>query len=284
MLTKSNLIIVPIEDSANDIHSRDVIGKKSDTTAGDSLVALTKIVDSVVDGIDTKADTISTAVVTTIPGTITTAQSDITAIKAVTDVLPDAGALTTIDTNIDDIETAVVTTIPGTITTLNTAVITDIPASLVTIDTVVDTNQDLLDGTTATPTAYRREYGVAQIKATTIDLEQAAASYDLFTGTTQDCILESLSIRLPNVDCSDDINLTSITIQTDDVTPQVIFDSTDGAVANLTAEAQLAYTGAIYIKVGTKVQLTIAGGASDAATVCDVVTKYISNVDGGYLA
>ena len=141
-----------------------------------------------------------------------------------------------------------------------------------------------LDGTTSTPNAYRREKGRAQAVTTTIDLNQAAASYDLFTTTTQDCTLKSLVIRLPNLDCSDDANLTSISIQTDDVTAEVLLSSGDGAVANLTAESQHGYTGICFLKAGTKIQLTIAGGAADAATVCDVVAEYFSNTDGGYLA
>ncbi len=129
-----------------------------------------------------------------------------------------------------------------------------------------------------------RVMGRAQIAATTIDLQQAAASYPLFTGTTQDVVLEKLVIRLPNVDCSDDAALTSISIQTDDVTPQVIISAVDGAVANLTAEAQLQWTGAILIKVGTLIRLTIAGGPADAPTVCDVVAEARAVVSGGYLA
>ena len=129
-----------------------------------------------------------------------------------------------------------------------------------------------------------RVAGKTQIAVTTIDLNQVAGSYDLFTGTTQDGILESLAIRLPTVDCSDDAALTSISIQTDDVTVSPIISNIAGAVGNLTSEAQLVWEGVIFIKVGTKIQLTIAGGASDAATVCDVVAKFVSDTDGGYLA
>ena len=126
--------------------------------------------------------------------------------------------------------------------------------------------------------------GVAQIKAATIDLNQAANTYDLFTGTAQAVILESLIIRLPNVDVSNDGTITSISIQTDDVTAGVIINSTDGAIANLTAEAQLGWSGQIYITVGTKIRLTIAGGAADAATVCNVTAKCRAVVAGGNLA
>lgn len=59
---------------------------------------------------------------TTIPGTITTLQTAVTAIKAVTDVIPDAGALTALLADIAAILVDTDTTIPGTITTLQTAV------------------------------------------------------------------------------------------------------------------------------------------------------------------
>jgi hypothetical protein len=124
----------------------------------------------------------------------------------------------------------------------------------------------------------------AQIKATTIDLQQAAGTYDLFTGMAQDVVVEKLLIRLPDVDVSDDGALTSISIQTDDTTPQVFISDTTGAVGELTAENQLGYTGVIMIKVGKKIQLTIAGGAADEATVCDVIAVYRAVAGGGYLA
>lgn len=123
--------------------------------------------------------------------------------------------------------------------------------------------------------------GRAQIAATTIDLNQAVGAKDLFTGATQVVILESLILRCPNIVA--DAPLTYITIQTDDVTASVLINATDGAVGNLTAEAQLSWNGEIYITVGTKIQLTIAGGAEGNAYVCNVVAKYRSVVSGGEL-
>jgi len=164
------------------------------------------------------------------------------------------------------------------------AIITDLDNGtdgLGALKAILDTSGVLANARSA---AYAKLAGVNQSAVTTEDLAQAAGSYDLFTGTTQDVLLKSLVIRLPNVDCSDDASLTSISIQTDDVTPAVIISAAAGAVANLTAEAQLAYTGAIVIKTGTKIQLTIAGGAADAATVCDVVTECTAVANGGYLA
>ena len=126
-----------------------------------------------------------------------------------------------------------------------------------------------------------RVMGRSQIKATTINLNQVAASYNLFTGTTQAVILESLNIKMPNLAAGG--ALTSISIQTDDVTPGVIISAANGAVANLTAEADLGWTGTLYITVGTIIQLTIAGGAHGVAYVCNVTGKYRAVVSGGLL-
>jgi len=118
---------------------------------------------------------------------------------------------------------------------------------------------------------------------TTIDLQQAAGTYDLFTGMVQGVVVKSLLIALPNVNVSDDAGITGFSIQTDDTTPQTFISAEDGMKSNLTAEAQLAWIGAIAIKVGKKIQLTIYGGPADAATVCDVTVEYKAKVNGGYL-
>ncbi len=135
--------------------------------------------------------------------------------------------------------------------------------------------------------AFEKLVGVVQIKAVTEDLEQAAASYDLVTGTDQDVIVESLTLRCP-VDCSDDAGaFTGISIQTDDTTPQVFVSQEDGVKANLTEQAQLSwasYGAAILLKATKKIQLTIYGDPADAPTVCDIVIKCRAVVSGGYLA
>jgi hypothetical protein len=78
--------------------------------------------------------------------------------------------------------------------------------------------------------------------------------------------------------------LTSISIQTNDATPQVLIDSTTGGVANLTAEAQLSWQGRIRLGVGKKIQLTIGGGATGVSYVCDIDVEFKSLASAGYLA
>jgi len=122
-----------------------------------------------------------------------------------------------------------------------------------------------------------------QIKATTIDLNQAAATYVLFTANTQDVVVEKLVLRMPNSALA--APFTYLTIQTDDTTPIVLIDATAGAVGNLTAEAQLAWTGAILLDAGTAatIGLTIAVAFGGAATVADVIAEYRAVVAGGTL-
>ena len=141
----------------------------------------------------------------------------------------------------------------------------------------LETLSDQLDGIGATVSNL-------QTRATTIDLQQAAGSYDLATCGVAAVIIESFIIALPNVNASDDAALTGITVQTDHATPQVIIDGVTGDMLELTAENQLFWIGKTYLGVGDKVQLTIAGGAADAATVCNVTIQYRAVAAGGVLA
>ena len=182
------------------------------------------------------------------------------------------------------------TSLYDTVKNLNTVGITSAPVANTLSDILHKDGSFTYDNTTDSLEAISDKIitstavGTLQIAATTEDLNQAASTYDLFTGTTQAVMLEKLVFALPNVNVADDVNITYITIQTDHATPQVIFNSTTGAKANLTAEAQLSWTGATYIPVGKKIQLTIAGGAADAATVCNITAQYRAVVAGGTLA
>jgi len=124
--------------------------------------------------------------------------------------------------------------------------------------------------------------GKVQIATAAIDLNQAAATYDLFTGTTQNVMVETLVIRMPDLAAGG--ALTSISIQTDDSTPQVFISAALGAVANLTAQAQLASDSPVVVATGKKIRLTIAGGATGVAYSCTVTASYKAIVAGGYLA
>ena len=69
---------------------------------------------------------------------------------------------------------------------------------------------------------------------TTIDLHQAAGDKDLYTATGGTVYIENLTITLPNVDCSDDTAISSISIQSDMATPDVLLSAAAGAKAKRT--------------------------------------------------
>jgi hypothetical protein len=140
---------------------------------------------------------------------------------------------------------------------------------------VLGQNQLLQDGLVS-------KVGKVQEAVTTEDLNQAASTYDLFTGTTAPVWLDALSIKLPTGAAGG--ALTSISIQTDDATPGVIISSTLGAVANLTSEAEIVFEGPIRINVGTKIQLTIAGGAHGSEYITTITAQYRAITAGGTLA
>lgn len=125
--------------------------------------------------------------------------------------------------------------------------------------------------------------GTSQIATTTEDLNQAASTYDLLTGTTQPVILESFTLKMPAVDISGG-SLTSISVQTDDATAGTIISSAVGVLANLTSEADIGWSGQLRINVGTKIQLTINGGAAGTSCVALISATYRAVTAGGTLA
>lgn len=163
-----------------------------------------------------------------------------------------AGAVTTTDTLIGYVKQLVTLLLEGTY-------------GLSALQTLIDT----------------KAMGRLQIATTTEDLNQAAATYDLLTGTAQAVVLEKLNIKMPTGAAGGSV--TSIAIVTDDATAGTIISATDGAVANLTSEADLAWTGALLINVGTKIRLTIAGGAHGSEYLTTIVAQYRAVVNGGYL-
>jgi hypothetical protein len=118
----------------------------------------------------------------------------------------------------------------------------------------------------------------------TIDLQQAAGPYTLFTATGGSVYVEYFTLTLPNVNVSDDVNITSIKVETDTTTVLSLITAAAGAKANLTALKAFTYATPFALPVGKKIILTIAGGASDAATVCITSCRYRAINPAGYLS
>ena len=119
---------------------------------------------------------------------------------------------------------------------------------------------------------------------TTVDLHNAAGTYDVATATAQDILVTGLVFHT-RLDISDDAAITGISIQTDHTTSNTLIPVEKGIKANLGAEAQLFWEGKILLRVGDKIQLTIIGGTATVdPSTCDVVITYQSIVAGGTLA
>lgn len=110
---------------------------------------------------------------------------------------------------------------------------------------------------------------------TTVDLNQAAGDYDLFTAGSYDIQVLEFGLIIP-ADLTGDAagSLTAIRVQSTDTPPVELISATAGAKANLIADKHLLYTGAETIATTKKIQLTIVGGATTAAQVCNVWLKY----------
>jgi len=117
-----------------------------------------------------------------------------------------------------------------------------------------------------------------------INLQQAANTYDLFTATGGGVMVEFFSITLPNVNVSDDATITSIAVVTDTTAVITLLSAANGAKANLVANASFSYALPFALPVGKKIRLTIAGGAADASTLCVTSCRYRGINPAGYLA
>jgi len=122
-------------------------------------------------------------------------------------------------------------------------------------------------------------------EGTTFDLNQAANTYDLYTATGGTIFVQSFSFTMPSApDVTDDAAITSISIQSDTAVPVVLLSSAAGVKANLIADTVFSYTTPFNLPATKKIQITIAGGAADAGTVCAVSVKYTSANPSAYMA
>jgi hypothetical protein len=118
-----------------------------------------------------------------------------------------------------------------------------------------------------------------------IDLNQAANTYDLFTATGGSVYVEYFSITMPATpDVTNDATITSIAVVTDTTTVLTLLSAAAGAKANLVANTVFSYALPFTLPVGKKIRLTIAGGAADGATVCITSCRYRAINPAGYLA
>lgn len=119
----------------------------------------------------------------------------------------------------------------------------------------------------------------------TIDLQQVANTYDLFTATGGSVYVEYFTLTMPATpNVVNDATITSISVVTDTTTVITLLSATAGAKANLAINTVFTYATPFALPVGNKIQLIIAGGAADAPTVCVTSCRYRAINPAGYLA
>lgn len=114
-----------------------------------------------------------------------------------------------------------------------------------------------------------------------ISLNQAAATYDVMTATSQSLFIDAVIVSVPG-----DLHLvetfTGITVQTDDVSPIEILSAAAGAKALLTGNFYSVYRGPSVTAATKKIQLTIGGATAGAGKVADITVLWRPLVAGGY--
>ncbi len=149
------------------------------------------------------------------------------------------------------------------------------------IKAVVDTNQNLLDGTTPTPTVYRREEGVTQIKEFSITAAADSGLNTIATITDRSCLIKSIVLHSDGATTGD---LTSAAIEGGAGSVQEFISAAVAIQANLdAADKQVAWTGAVRLAATKTITIDLQG---TMATPVDftVTIEYEACVDGGYLA
>ena len=114
-----------------------------------------------------------------------------------------------------------------------------------------------------------------------ISLNQAAATYDVMTATTQNLFIDAVIVGVPD-DLSAVATFTGISVQTNDVAPVVILAQAAGVKANLTGNFFAVYRGPTVTASTKKIQLTIYGATAGAGSEADITVMWRPIVAGGY--
>ena len=172
---KSSETAIPTADSADNVYTSDVIGNKSDTTGGDSIVSLLKIIDGLVDTVATTTPVIVSRSAANLPQTTQTAYFTVTGRVLVTQIV---GEVTTIIETQDNDTKLIANPTVGADVDLCTAL--NITADAVgTIYTITGTLADAMVATTSG--AVTAQASAVLVAAGTIDLDCAASN----TGATK---------------------------------------------------------------------------------------------------
>ncbi len=148
------------------------------------------------------------------------------------------------------------------------------------IQVQVDDIQDKVDGTDATPTAYRREEGVTQIKEFSITAAANAGLTTIATITSQPCLIKSIVVHADTAQTGD-----MTTCAVEGGASQVIefIGAGDAIQANLDAiDKQISWDGKVRLAATKTITINLQGTGATAVDLT-ISIEYAACVDGGYL-
>ena len=220
--------------------------------------------------VDTVVDSILEDTGTTIPGTIATVDTVVDGIKAVTDNLPDSGALSSLAT------ASAVATVDSNVDAVLVDTGTTLPATLSTIEGKVDTVDAVADGIKAV-TDNLPDSGALSSLATASALATVDGNVDSVledTGTTIPATLSTIDGKVDTVDTVAD----AIKAVTDNLPDSGALSSLATASALATVDGNV---DAILVDTGTTLPATLSTIEGKVDTVDTVVDSISSTLSSG---
>ena len=219
--------------------------------------------------VDTVVDSILEDTGTTIPGTIATVDTVVDGIKAVTDNLPDSGALSSLAT------ASAVATVDGNVDAVLVDTGTTLPATLSTLESKVDAVDAVADGIKAV-TDNLPDSGALSSLATASALATVDTNVDsvlVDTGTTIPATLSTIDGKVDTVDTVAD----AIKAVTDNLPDSGALSSLATASALATVDGNV---DAILVDTGTTLPATLStieGKVDTVDTVADSISSTLSS-------
>jgi hypothetical protein len=257
--TIDGLLDVPTQDLATDATINQVVGKKSDTTGGTSIVALVKQALAAVVTVDGFHDV--------------TGAADSAANSQIRDVVGRKDDTVAGDSVIALLKQIIVdsgTDIPTLLGTPVADVSTDVAA--------IKTEADKIETPSA---ACNRQAGKTQIFTKNITAAANAGVTTVGTITTQPCLIKRIVLRANGVTTAD---LTSAAIEGGASQAVEFISAATAVTASINADdEQVAFSGAAMLKATKTITIDLQGTGGTAVDL-DVIVEYCSTVAGGYIA
>ncbi len=276
-----NIRALADKDAVLNTYFTDIIGNKEDTASNASntasIVALLRYIianlssdtdiETLIGKLDTLAHTGAVDNFTTLMGYIKQLITDEIALSTIigiptgADLSSDISAIKTV---VDNIYSVTDTEI----------------AAIKTIVDAVDNIEDLIDGTTATPTAYRREAGKTQIFTKQITNAANAGDVTIATVTDSACIIKSISLSSNGATT---VDLTTAAIYGGTAKVLTFIDTWNATQAALDApDKQVVYQDVLRLPATSTIVIDLVGTGATPVDL-QVTIEYISVEDGGYL-